>query len=422
MITQPYNLNLIPGGVPVRVPVSQYDAGSRDITFSLYHGGTAFAVPAGTVVTCDGAKPDRKGFSYVCTYSGSTVTVTVTEQMTAVPGEVDCQITIRKDGHVLSSANFLLVVERAALPDGADISETEINAFTQIANQAAEAAQSAQEAVNTLDGKKAALDASTAAADTANTTLTTTTSAANTARTNLVSATSAANTARTNLTNATTAAIDAKDALSQPTADAQAAKTALDTANQTAVDNLEALNDSAAMAQKIPKVSPAVAGNLAILTATGEFEDSGQKPGDFAFSGFSGDMYHAGSDTALDALIDNVIAVMPEQSYKHIFVGFTTTEVTLGGGWYFFKIYKDDNNYVMLHGTSYNSGGKNVQRARFGGAWGAWEWVNPPMARGTEYRTTERWNGSVVYTKLVDCGLSASSKTVSSGVPTTGVR
>ena len=168
----------------------------------------------------------------------------------------------------------------------------------------------------------------------------------------------------------------------------------------------------------IPKVSPAVAGNLAILTATGEFEDSGQKPGDFAFSGFSGDMYHAGSDTALDALIDNVIAVMPEQSYKHIFVGFTTTEVTLGGGWYFFKIYKDDNNYVMLHGTSYNSGGKNVQRARFGGAWGAWEWVNPPMAMGTEYRTTERWNGSVVYTKLVDCGLSASSKTVSSGVST----
>lgn len=419
MITQPYNLNLIPGGVPVRVPVSQYDAGSRDITFSLYHGGTAFAVPAGAVVTCDGAKPDRKGFSYVCTAAGSTVTVTVTEQMTAAAGEVDCQITIRKDGQVLGSANFLLVVERAALPDGADISETEINSFTQIANQAAEAAQSAQEAVNTLDGKKASLDASTAAADTANTTLTVTTSAANTARTNLVSATSAANTARTNLTNATTAANTARDALSQPTADAQAAKTALDTANQTAVDNLEALNDSAAMAQKIPKVSPAVAGNLAVLKADGTLDDSGKKPGDFALNGFSGDMYHAGSDTALDALIDNVIAAMPEQSYKHIFVGFTTTEVTLGGGWYFFKIYKDDNNYVMLHGTSYNSGGKNVQRARFGGAWGAWEWVNPPMAMGTEYRTTERWSGAVVYTKLVDCGLSASSKTVSSGVLTT---
>ena len=35
---------------------------------------------------------------------------------------------------------------------------------------------------------------------------------------------------------------------------------------------------------------------------------------------------------------------------------------------------------------------------------GATEWVNPPMVAGTEYRTTERWNNQVVYTKLVNCG------------------
>ena len=32
------------------------------------------------------------------------------------------------------------------------------------------------------------------------------------------------------------------------------------------------------------------------------------------------------------------------------------------------------------------------------------EWYNPPMVLGTEYRTTERWNNQVVYTKLVNCG------------------
>ena len=37
-------------------------------------------------------------------------------------------------------------------------------------------------------------------------------------------------------------------------------------------------------------------------------------------------------------------------------------------------------------------------------AWGEWEWVNPPMAAGTEYRTTERYMGKPVYAKLVDCG------------------
>lgn len=36
--------------------------------------------------------------------------------------------------------------------------------------------------------------------------------------------------------------------------------------------------------------------------------------------------------------------------------------------------------------------------------WGEWEWVNPPMIPGVEYRTTERWNGKPVYTKAVNCG------------------
>lgn len=32
------------------------------------------------------------------------------------------------------------------------------------------------------------------------------------------------------------------------------------------------------------------------------------------------------------------------------------------------------------------------------------EWVNPPMTLDVEYRTTERWYGMPVYTKLVSCG------------------
>ena len=39
-----------------------------------------------------------------------------------------------------------------------------------------------------------------------------------------------------------------------------------------------------------------------------------------------------------------------------------------------------------------------------GETWGAWEWVNPPMQVGVEYRTTERWQGKPVYYKVVDFG------------------
>lgn len=37
-------------------------------------------------------------------------------------------------------------------------------------------------------------------------------------------------------------------------------------------------------------------------------------------------------------------------------------------------------------------------------SWGAWEWVNPPMKLGVEYRTTERYQGKPVYVKLVNFG------------------
>lgn len=39
-----------------------------------------------------------------------------------------------------------------------------------------------------------------------------------------------------------------------------------------------------------------------------------------------------------------------------------------------------------------------------GGNWQPWEWVNPPLKLGEEYRTTERYLGKPVYVKLVDFG------------------
>lgn len=49
-------------------------------------------------------------------------------------------------------------------------------------------------------------------------------------------------------------------------------------------------------------------------------------------------------------------------------------------------------------------GGGYLHRDKWDGTWQPWEWVNPPMNLGVEYRTTERWNGKVVYTKLVNYG------------------
>lgn len=48
--------------------------------------------------------------------------------------------------------------------------------------------------------------------------------------------------------------------------------------------------------------------------------------------------------------------------------------------------------------------GLKIQRTIYGSSVFEWEWENPPMVLGIEYRTTERYNGKAVYTKLVDFG------------------
>lgn len=59
-----------------------------------------------------------------------------------------------------------------------------------------------------------------------------------------------------------------------------------------------------------------------------------------------------------------------------------------------------------------------LRRVLFRGTWTQWEYVNPPMQIGVEYRTTERWNGKPVYVRYVNFGSApnATTKSVSHGI------
>nr|DAR49809.1 MAG TPA: hypothetical protein [Caudoviricetes sp.] len=46
----------------------------------------------------------------------------------------------------------------------------------------------------------------------------------------------------------------------------------------------------------------------------------------------------------------------------------------------------------------------SAQRSQLNNVWAEWEWINPPMQLGVEYRTTGRYLGRPVYCKLVDFG------------------
>lgn len=60
-----------------------------------------------------------------------------------------------------------------------------------------------------------------------------------------------------------------------------------------------------------------------------------------------------------------------------------------------------------------DSTGCMFYRHQVSGEWQPWEWVNPRLVDGVEYRTTERWNGKPVYTATFNIGAlpNASTKT-----------
>lgn len=138
---QTVELNLTPRGVPPTVFASRYDVG-RKFIFELYEDAAAFEIPSDAVVCVNGTKPDMHSFAYSTedaspnvSFSGNTVTVTSTEQMTAEPGKVICELTIRQDTTVLGTLNFYLIVEPGAMPEDADTSASDLMAYQDMVNR-----------------------------------------------------------------------------------------------------------------------------------------------------------------------------------------------------------------------------------------------------------------------------------------------
>lgn len=128
MVKSVFDLDMTSGRMlPLIINVSQYDDIGRTIVFNLYSSVGAWTAPTSASVTFEGGKPDGKFFAYNCAYSSGTVTVTIQQQMTAVAGKVRCKIKVTSGSKVVESAPIIMVVDAAAVPDGSDMSKTDIN-------------------------------------------------------------------------------------------------------------------------------------------------------------------------------------------------------------------------------------------------------------------------------------------------------
>lgn len=147
MITQEINLNLIPESEPVIVRVNQYDIGTGRIIAKLYNGNVPYTPANGSTAVIQGTKPDRHGFQYAASISGNTVTANLTQQMTAVAGDVRTQIVVTESNGKTGTFVFILKVQESALQDDTDTSDTELPAIIDAAEtNAARAEQAATDA------------------------------------------------------------------------------------------------------------------------------------------------------------------------------------------------------------------------------------------------------------------------------------
>lgn len=147
MITQSYNLDVVPGGAPVVVHCHQNDITARAFSLVLYSRNGVLTIPSGATAYIEGEKPDGHSFSYAANLNGLTVTIDLREQMTVLAGDVRCQCKIVSGAQVLISANFILRVA-VDITANTDMSETEVPGLVQQAQAAAEAAEEAAQNIN----------------------------------------------------------------------------------------------------------------------------------------------------------------------------------------------------------------------------------------------------------------------------------
>lgn len=60
--------------------------------------------------------------------------------------------------------------------------------------------------------------------------------------------------------------------------------------------------------------------------------------------------------------------------------------------------------YGFMTITIFNGGRPVVRRGFTTGTWAPWEWINPPMKEGIEYRTAERHQNKRIFTKAISIG------------------
>ena len=340
-ITQKITLDLDRRSVYTTICAKQGDTKSRKVQITLVSGGAVYKPPSGAGAKFRAQKPDgTMVLNPAVVNSDGTVTVELTRQTIAVPGEVTADVYLADSvGAVLSSASFVIRVEPA--PNGVQAdSENEFLHLVALVERA--------ESASTTAGKQAQAAATSAQ-----------------------QAQEAERSATQILQGATTHA-GRRDNPHGVTAAQVGAAT-------NAALNAHTGNRSNPHGVTAAQIGAAPAGfGLGADAVSVDSWDNATKNGFYRSSGgsFTGDAHG-------------------------IVVSYPYGEGTCD----------------QLAWSTWNNTNDMATRRIYNGIPREWEYINPPMQVGIEYRTTDRYMRKPVYTQLVNFGLLPQNSQASVKIP-----
>ena len=113
IIQHDFFVDITPGARPRFIYVSEYDIG-RYFSVTLMNGDDPFTIPAGTTATVEGTIGDH-GFTVDASVASNKVVFQLTESMTAAAGRAWTKIKLVNGGEPVSTAAFILAVDRAGV-------------------------------------------------------------------------------------------------------------------------------------------------------------------------------------------------------------------------------------------------------------------------------------------------------------------
>ena len=104
------------------------------------------------------------------------------------------------------------------------------------------------------------------------------------------------------------------------------------------------------------------------------------------------------STGTFQADLEAAFAAMPQGTCKQVqFIDTNLNTQKFTG-----TLWRYTSSYGVL--TAINYSGLKAVKTYYNGTWEEWEWENPPITTGTQYRTTQRYDGKPVYAKNISFG------------------